>query len=690
MLKLSFKKSDFKPVELNKTRLTIGRDPGNDVLLEVDGVSGFHAEIDKEGDDFYLLDLKSTNGTFVNGRKITEKHQLKAWEELKFDTVSAEIVDTERVRPTRVNPIITDDDLKKKSSVAATRVHRAVETSTRVMEVPSAALVLIVGPGKGKRFSLKGTTLTLGRTPENNIAVDDSTVSSGHARLVSKGGDWQLEDIGSTNGTFVNDEKISSRRLKNGDLVRLGKVVFRFESAVAARGTVVMPSIVDETKTSVHTAVSGKVPAWLYGLGGFILVCIVAAVFLLAGKTKKPGIVNARPQGGEVWSNNLPDGRQGPTTPVLADINGNGYLDVVVGDASGYIVAMDGAKGLFMFNAEVMDKILAPPVAVDLSGDGRPDIVVATNSGIVRAYDGMDNQCKMLWSSSGDLNLGAIYNRPAINDINNDGIPDLIFPTANKGLVALDGSRGWEMWNTAALFHGGVITAPVMADINGDGLMDYIAVTKSGHVVAVTGQGDRTWKLWEADTAPILYASPLYLKAGKQALIVVAADRGGIVALHAADGRMAWTAKINGRFFASPVAADADGDGVADVVAVAFNGDIHVLNGLNGDEIWNLTLGAGVQASPALFDVNDDGLLDIIIADLNGNIHIIDMNKGRDILTLNINGSGGFMASPVLADMNNDGLLDIVTAGKSGKISSWFINRETGKGRTVWPQFLGK
>ncbi len=75
---------------------------------------------------------------------------------------------------------------------------------------------------------------------------------------------------------------------------------------------------------------------------------------------------------------------------------------------------------------------------------------------------------------------------------------------------------------------------------------------------------------------------------------------------------------------------------------------------------------------------------------MKGVIHIVDMNKGRIILNLDVPGSGGFTASPVLGDINNDGLLDIITAGQSGRISAWFINRETAKGKAVWPQFLGK
>src|SRR5205809_545944 len=74
---------------------------------------------------------------------------------------------------------------------------------------------------------------TIGRTATNVIALPDGSVSSTHARVARTAEGFVIEDMGSRNGTFVNSEKISAKRLlADGDIVRLGKVLLTFNVAV--------------------------------------------------------------------------------------------------------------------------------------------------------------------------------------------------------------------------------------------------------------------------------------------------------------------------------------------------------------------------------------------------------------------------------------------------------------------------
>ena len=65
--------------------------------------------------------------------------------------------------------------------------------------------------------------MTIGRRPDSAIFLDDITVSRDHALLVQRGSDWYLDDCGSLNGTYVNRERIDSRRLADGDELQVGK-----------------------------------------------------------------------------------------------------------------------------------------------------------------------------------------------------------------------------------------------------------------------------------------------------------------------------------------------------------------------------------------------------------------------------------------------------------------------------------
>jgi pSer/pThr/pTyr-binding forkhead associated (FHA) protein len=93
----------------------------------------------------------------------------------------------------------------------------------------SGALVVRSGGGRvGQSFPLTGEKMTIGRSPEAGVFLDDVTVSREHATLVRRGGDWLLDDAGSLNGTYVNRQRVDSHRLADGDELQIGKFKLTF------------------------------------------------------------------------------------------------------------------------------------------------------------------------------------------------------------------------------------------------------------------------------------------------------------------------------------------------------------------------------------------------------------------------------------------------------------------------------
>jgi diguanylate cyclase (GGDEF)-like protein len=93
----------------------------------------------------------------------------------------------------------------------------------------AAALVLIHGEDLGRKFDLTNPETMIGRSSKCDIQVDQDSVSRNHARLRVDGSKIVVEDLGSTNGTLVNDEAIEApHRLRNGDLVKIGRTIFKF------------------------------------------------------------------------------------------------------------------------------------------------------------------------------------------------------------------------------------------------------------------------------------------------------------------------------------------------------------------------------------------------------------------------------------------------------------------------------
>ena len=100
------------------------------------------------------------------------------------------------------------------------------EEAAHVEGLSGFALVVEKGPRTGMTFILKEGNTTVGRHPESDIFLNDVTVSRHHCRFVSNGDSLTVEDSGSTNGTYVNDERVDSAELRAGDEVLVGRFHF--------------------------------------------------------------------------------------------------------------------------------------------------------------------------------------------------------------------------------------------------------------------------------------------------------------------------------------------------------------------------------------------------------------------------------------------------------------------------------
>lgn len=110
--------------------------------------------------------------------------------------------------------------LLAKTSESASTTRR---NTARLVLIDPAETLLRTGTG----FPLEPTTL-VGRRPDCTIVLDDSFVSAEHAELERTRDGWLLHDLGSTNGTFVNEEEVTGTRgIDDGDIVQFGRVTMR-------------------------------------------------------------------------------------------------------------------------------------------------------------------------------------------------------------------------------------------------------------------------------------------------------------------------------------------------------------------------------------------------------------------------------------------------------------------------------
>jgi two-component system cell cycle response regulator len=84
-----------------------------------------------------------------------------------------------------------------------------------------ACLVVIYGNDLGKKYSLESPAITLGRSNKCDIQIDQESVSRAHSKITNAGRAVRIRDLGSTNGTYVNDELVEERNLVDGDFINI-------------------------------------------------------------------------------------------------------------------------------------------------------------------------------------------------------------------------------------------------------------------------------------------------------------------------------------------------------------------------------------------------------------------------------------------------------------------------------------
>jgi len=123
---------------------------------------------------------------------------------------------------TGVIPLIED---------APTEINTLTADALSTLTAGAAQLVIRSGQLEGVRFTLpatRDTTITIGRAPDNDIFLDDVTVSRKHARFDYTDLGWSIHDSGSLNGTYVNRQRVDVIALKDQDEVQVGKYRFIF------------------------------------------------------------------------------------------------------------------------------------------------------------------------------------------------------------------------------------------------------------------------------------------------------------------------------------------------------------------------------------------------------------------------------------------------------------------------------
>lgn len=202
--------------ELREDEITIGRGSKNDIIIRDNEVSREHARLVRHGDSYELVDLNSSNGTFINGQRVVTRWMLRPGMILELgDTITIEIE--------QFDPITIPTTPLKSTSEALSSAELLAQQAGAVLY---RCLVITGGAAVETIYRLDGPQLTVGRDLANDIIIQEPEVSRFHMRLRQDGDGYLIEDLNSTNGTFVNGQRLTGPRLlRIDDTIALGMLV---------------------------------------------------------------------------------------------------------------------------------------------------------------------------------------------------------------------------------------------------------------------------------------------------------------------------------------------------------------------------------------------------------------------------------------------------------------------------------
>ncbi|HZO71618.1 MAG TPA: FHA domain-containing protein [Ktedonobacteraceae bacterium] len=292
---LEYRSGNFQGQRLALKRqiATIGRGEDNDIWVDDEMASRHHAELAWHQNNVYLTDCGSLNGIFLNGRRVRATALVKSGDLIEVGAHSFTFIAVEHkeMPADLVDPLVNHkwrsafDEESAQLPVTGLLDHNQTPSLPDPVKVASGenpahswdetaevryasplpqpdatggTLIMLEGPTVGQSFLLDRQTITVGRGHESDIVIQDTSISRRHVQFSRQGNDDYIHDLGSRNGTRVNDEPLNKPRLlKQGDIISMGNISLEYVPIQHAL-TTLMP--MTDSPPTRSNALSGPIP----------------------------------------------------------------------------------------------------------------------------------------------------------------------------------------------------------------------------------------------------------------------------------------------------------------------------------------------------------------------------------------------------------------------------------------------
>ncbi|MGE0622685.1 MAG: FHA domain-containing protein [Pseudomonadales bacterium] len=224
--------------------LGVGRGDDNEILLLDDHISRRHAQFLLQDGVVWLRDLRSANGTFVNGQRLAGGCRLYHGDEVSFDDLRFQLVGKgQDLTPVRQPASLTQVELIREvpaGSYETTEFSLSDPQTEAPLVIPDSSetgafLLGVSDPISGYTFRTRIGTTVIGRDEGCDVVIRDPTVSARHAEIVVRPETTTVANLMATNGTRVNGQQIQNSELVDGDVLRIGRVSLVFKDVPAHR-----------------------------------------------------------------------------------------------------------------------------------------------------------------------------------------------------------------------------------------------------------------------------------------------------------------------------------------------------------------------------------------------------------------------------------------------------------------------
>ncbi len=579
-------------------------------------------------------------------------------------------------------------------------------------------LLGIYGHYLGRRFKVKEPETRIGRDRKlNDIVISknakgllDQSVSRRHATLRHKGTTWLLSDKRSKSRTRLNGIKlgendelpviegdeieiISDQKSHIFRLVREGAWDYAFPKKAGSWSV--------RKRMSLVNALSA-------------LVLIVAISLLYSSLRSRHFIVS---QPGDLIADETywasaeakADNDGGLVHPAVADLNADGYLDIIYINNDSRLSCIDGKSKDPLWPAPPFKVMPDFQITLDdLDDDGRLEVIVVGQDNTVRILDGA-------WGIERDRSpilAGPLTGAPIVADLNGDRLKDLAIASSSNRIHWGRASLRDMSWKEIALptREGSTISAGNVigrgANIilaSADGNISFIDVQQERIIAQVNAQEEFSKATGQhVPNGSILFPVALGDFDGDDYddFVINTVD-GHILAMSGRTRTRLWYDLVPQALTGDSqpgsyvIVGDLDGDKQPDVVSLTQSRQLKAIKGFGAPQdhkmvLWEQNTGetARFAGYPILADFNKNGTMDVVAATDDGTVYIFEGATGEPILRHHARGPA-ISGQPMIADLDRDNHLDIITLKKDGYFYKLRTSTLTSAGVVAWGQAFG-